>query len=68
METRKVVFRRSVRVFCVVGVVCVWCCWRSAWKPKTLCGVRGGFHAFGELVRLSGIRSFRGGLLHIRKP
>ena len=34
-----------------------------------LCVVRGALYRFGELVRLSGIRSFRGGgLLHIGKP
>ena len=68
METRKVVFRRSVRVFGVGGSCCACGRWWSVWKPYVLCGARDALCLFGELVRLSGIRSFRGGLLHIRKP
>ena len=68
METQKAVFGRSVHAFRVVhgwGACGVW--W-SVWKPYVLCGARGGFMFFGELVRLSGIIAFRGGLLHIGKP
>ena len=55
---------------CLVLVVGLCACdyWWSVWKPKTLCGERGALYHFGELVRLSGIGSFRGGLLHIGKP
>ena len=68
METRKAFFCFLLAVFVVGGRVCACGRWWSVWKPKTLCGARGGSIVFGKLVRLSGIRLFRGGLLHTRKP
>ena len=68
METRKAFFCLLLAVL-VVGVrVCACGLWWSVWKPYALCGARGCSMFFGELVRLSGIIAFRGGLLHIGKP
>ena len=48
----------------MVGGSCCACgYWWSVWKPKTLCGVRGGLYHFGELVRLSGGRGRSGWII-----